>query len=71
MTSKTGVARPLTENQRDILNRASASAANSKHKIAWVLDGGDSQVLIDMGVLVEVERSKYGNLIMVRVANER
>lgn len=69
MLKPAGAARPLTENMRDILDRATASAANSRHGIAWVLDGGDSQTLIDWGLLVEIERSKYGNLIMVRVSN--
>lgn len=68
MLNKSGVARPLTENMRDILDRATATAANSKHRVAWVIDYADSQALIDMGLLVEVERSKYGNLIMVRIA---
>lgn len=67
MLKPTGAARPLTENMRDILDRASATAANSKHGVSWVLNDRDSQALINIGMLVEVERSKYSNLIMVRI----
>ena len=56
----------MTQNQQDILSRAKAEAANSKHGIAWVLDQADSRELIATGHLQHVEDSKYGDLLMVR-----
>lgn len=56
----------MTQNQEDVLSRARASAENSKHGIAWVLDNEDARALIAAGHLQHVEDSKYGDLLMVR-----
>lgn len=66
MTKSKGAARLLTENQQDILHRALCAIATSSKGVAWVLDCEDSQTLLAMGALVEVEKSKYGKLIRVK-----